>query len=236
MESSNQSRNSIVAGEYSEIELEPDDSKHVFPAKPPRQVKSMDPMVEEKESNPRYQSMDQECDLSIVTNVPQEAGSYTIPNTTSTHTAEANSVIYEAVYSEPIQPSLFTDAVGTLSDREDLQPYAPIYTIPIDPPKSENVALKVFGSNIQEIHELGIGRFGKVVLAETVGLSVKDLRMSGSDDDKSESTLVAVKKLKSDAPNATKEAFEKEVNFMSRLTDKMSFIYLESAMRTPLSL
>ena len=29
-----------------------------------------------------------------------------------------------------------------------------------------------------------------------------------------------MKKLKSDAPNATKEAFEKEVNFMSRLNDK----------------
>ena len=44
--------------------------------------------------------------------------------------------------------------------------------------------------------------------------------MSESDDDKSKSMLVAVKKLKSDAPNATKEAFEKEVNFMSRLNDK----------------
>ena len=63
-----------------------------------------------------------------------------------------------------------------------------------------------------------MGLFGKVILAETVGLSAKDLRLSGSDDDKSKSTLVAVKKLKSDAPNFTKEAFEKEVNFMSRLT------------------
>ena len=50
-------------------------------------------------------------------------------------------------------------------------------------------------------------------------MSAKDLRLSESDDDQSKSTLVAVKKLKSDAPNATKEAFEKEVNFMSRLTD-----------------
>ena len=64
-----------------------------------------------------------------------------------------------------------------------------------------------------------MGHFGKVILAETVGLSAKDLRLSESDDDKSKSTLVAVKKLKSDAPNATKEAFEKEANFMSRLTD-----------------
>ena len=78
--------------------------------------------------------------------------------------------------------------------------------------------LEVFGSNIREIHELGTGLFGKVILAETVGLSAKDLRLNESDDDKSKSTLVAVKKLKSGAPNATKEAFEKEVNFMSRLT------------------
>ena len=44
--------------------------------------------------------------------------------------------------------------------------------------------------------------------------------MSDTDDDKNKSILVAVKKLKSDAPNATKETFEKEVNFMSRLNDK----------------
>ena len=79
--------------------------------------------------------------------------------------------------------------------------------------------LKVFGSNIREICELGMGRFGKVVLADTVGLSAKDLKLSESDD-KTKSTLVAVKKLKSDALNTTKEAFEKEVNFMSRLTDR----------------
>ena len=65
-----------------------------------------------------------------------------------------------------------------------------------------------------------MGQFGKVILAETVGMSAKDLKLSESDDDKSKSTLVAVKKLKSNAPNATKEAFEKEVNFMSRLTDR----------------
>ena len=62
------------------------------------------------------------------------------------------------------------------------------------------------------------------------------MKLSESDDDKSKSTLVAVKKLESHAPNATKEAFKKEVNFMSRLTDKTSFVYLQSAMRIPLSL
>ena len=93
-------------------------------------------------------------------------------------------------------------------------------TLPTDQPKSEEVLLKVSDSNIQEVCELGMGLFGKVILAETVGLNAKELRLSESDDDKSTSTLVAVKKLKSDATNATKEAFEKEVYFTSRLTDK----------------
>ena len=170
-------------------------------------------------SNLLYQSIEQHCDAPNTSNVPKETDIYMEPDITSSLTVEAESANYETVYSEPIQPSLFTDAVGSLSDCEDLHPYAPIYTIPINLPKSE-VLSKISGSNIREIRELGMGQFGKVILAETVGLSAKDLKLSESDDDKSKSTLVAVKKLKSGAPNATKDAFEKEVNFMSRLTDR----------------
>ena len=217
---------SPLNGGYSEIEPEQADIEHVLPAKPPRHVGLSDPMPEDKkEPNPTYQSkaqhlgIDQCHDVPNATNVPQENDIYTEPDTTSSHTVNTDSGIYETVYSEPIQPSLFTDAVETPSDCEDLHPYAPIYTVHIKLPSSKEALLEVFGSNIQEISELGMGQFGKVILAETVGLSAKDLRLSGSDDDKSKSTLVAVKKLKSDAPNATKAAFEKEVNFMSRLTD-----------------
>ena len=167
-----------------------------------------------------YQSMDQHCDSSCTTYVPQETDIYTDPDTTSSHTVKADSGAYETVYSEPIQPSLFTDAVGSPSDSDDFTPYTPIYTLPSNLLKSKEVPLKVVRSNIREISEIGVGIFGKVILAEAVGLSAKDLRLSESDDDKSKSTLVAVKKLKSGAPNATKEAFEKEVNFMSRLTDR----------------
>ena len=196
--------------EYSEIELEEANDKYTLPAKPPRHVT----LTEEMQSSLLHQDMDQH---PSTTNLAQGTQIY---NTNSSCRVEMHSVTYETVYSEPIQPSLFTDAVGSPNDREYLQPYAPIYTIPSNLPKSEKVPSKVFGSNIQEIRELGMGIFGKVILAETVGLSAKDLRLSESDDDKSKSTLVAVKKLKSDAPNATKEAFEKEVNFMSRLTDR----------------
>ena len=213
-------QNSTLTGDYSEIELEPTNGKHALPAKPPRHVSLSDTTSKDEEPSTMYQDIDQQCDPTCTTNVAQENDIYTEPDTTSSHTVDPDSGTYEIVYSEPIEPSLFTDAVGTPSASEDLQHYAPIYTIPTDLPKGEEVLLKVLGSNIKEIRELGMGQFGKVILAETVGLSAKDLRLSESDDDKSKSTLVAVKKLKSDAPNATKEAFEKEVNFMSRLTDR----------------
>ena len=208
---------STVTGEYSEIKLEPVDSKHTLAAKPSRQVSLSDPMSEETECGSVYQDIEQHSSTTIL---EQGTHIYTMSDTKSSSSVEVPSRIHEAVYSEPIQPSLFTGAVGDQGDHEYLHPYAPIYTIPIDQSKSEEVPLKVLSSNIREIHELGMGQFGKVILAETVGLSAKDLKLSESDDDKSKSTLVAVKKLKSNAPNATKEAFEKEVNFMSRLTDR----------------
>ena len=200
---------STVTGGYSEIELEQADTKYALPAKPSRHVNISNPIQSV------YQNIDQHSSTTSV----QEADIYTMPDTTSSPTVGADSGISETVYSEPIQPSLFADAVGT-ADSEDLQPYGPIYTIPINLPKSKKVLLKVSGSNIREISEIGMGQFGKVILAETVGLSANDLKLSESDDDKSKSTLVAVKKLKSDAPNATKETFEKEVKFMSRLADR----------------
>ena len=207
-------QNSSVTCGYSEIEPEQDHCEH---AEPPRVVNISEPLSAEMEPNPMYQSVNQHFST---TNVPQETHICTVPDTTSSHSVDRDSSLYETVYSEPIQPSLFTGAVATPSDCENLHPYAPIYTLPINLPDSKEEPLNVFGSNIREIRELGMGQFGKVILAETVGLSAKDLRLSESDDDKSRSTLVAVKKLKSDAPNATKEAFEKEVDLMSRLTDK----------------
>ena len=213
-------QNSPLTSGYGEIELQPDGAKHTPPAKPPRYVGLSDHACEKMESSPLYQDVDQHCDYPTTTNLPQESDIYTEPVTTSSHTVETDSGMYETVYSEPVQPSLFTDPVGTPSDSEDFQPCAPIYTLTVNLPKSEEVLLEACGNNIQEICELGMGHFGKVILAETVGLSAKDLRLSESDDDKSKSILVAVKNLKSDAPNATKEAFEKEIKFMSRLTDK----------------
>ena len=170
--------NSPLSIGYSGIELEPGDIKHALTAKPPRHVTPSDQILKATGPNPMYQNMNQHHDTLSTTDVSQGNDIYTVPDTTSSHTVDRDSSLYETVYSEPIQPSLFMDAVETPSGCEDLCPYAPIYTVPINPPESKEVHfLKVFGSNIREIRELGMGQFGKVVLAETVGLSAKDLEV-----------------------------------------------------------
>ena len=185
------SLNSPLTVAYNEIELEPDDSKHTFRAKPPRHVTPSDLAPKATDPNPMYQNMNQHHDTPSTTDLSQGIDIYTVPDTTSsmTDTVDCDSSLYETVYSEPIKPSLFIDAVETPSDCEDLHPYTPIYTVPINLPESKEVLLNVFGSNIREIHELGTGLFGKVILAETVGLSARDLRLSESDDDKIKSIL-----------------------------------------------
>ena len=177
------------------------------------------PIIEGMESNPVYWKIDH---LRDPTNAPQKIISddiYTLPETTGSQTVEVDHGMLEVVYSEPIKPSLFTDVVEN-PKLEDMQPYAPIYTIPVVQRQSDKMPLEVSTSNIQEIRELGTGFFGQVVLAETVGLSPKDLKLSESDDDKSKSTFVAVKKLKPNAPETMKETFEKEVMFMARLDNR----------------
>ena len=164
------------------------------------------------------QKMDKCHDPPCTTNTAQETTFdkiYSMPDTASLQTDGGT---FETVYSEPLQPSHITDAVGNFIDTDDLQLYGPIYTAPTAPPKKEEMPLKIFDSNIQEIRELGMGNFGKVILAKTVSLSPKDLKISKSD--KKKSMLVAVKTLKPGAPSTTKEAFAKEVNFMSRMNDR----------------
>ena len=218
-----QTLNNIPSSKCGDVpsKMVPADSEYACPVKPSKIFTISGPVFEEIESN--CQSMNKHGDPPSTTIVPQGTSSdpiYTTPDIASSQTVGTDDGISEVVYSEPIQPSLFRDTVGSPSESDDLQPYSPIYSVPSAMPKKEEMPLKVFTNNIQKIRELGTGSFGKVILAETVGLSSKDLKMSKTDDDKSKSTLVAVKTLKSDAPSTTKEAFEKEVNFMSRMNDK----------------
>ena len=124
------------------------------------------------------------------------------------------------VYSEALSPTMLSEKrfSSPPASSEDLCPYSSVYADPKPLLKSEGPK-EVEPHQVREIRSLGVGQFGQVVLAETVGLSLKELKLSDSNDDKNITVLVAIKKLKPDADLATKEAFEKEIKFMSRLND-----------------
>ena len=131
-----------------------------------------------------------------------------------------NGVATPTTTERDIEQSVFHfERTFSLSADELLQSYASardecIPVLSVEETPLDNV---VTPENIREIRELGVGQFGQVILAEIVGLSLKDLNLSGCNDDKSSPILVAVKKLKPDADREVQEAFEKETRIMSHL-------------------
>ena len=132
--------------------------------------------------------------------------------------------IYETVYSESLHPSMFAkppeqalvDEMEEEGEEEVEDVYAPIYSLP-NALETSGTVLQFKPENIHRIKTLGTGYFGKVLLADTVGLSLKELKMSETDDDKSKSVRVAVKTLRRKPEKQRKLAFDKELKFMSRL-------------------
>ena len=84
-------------------------------------------------------------------------------------------------------------------------------------PKSYQEPAEVTSENITEKMKLGTGQFGQVVLANTRNVSLKSMRLSKTDDKKSVSVTVAVKKLQPNPSEAEREAFGKEAQFMSQI-------------------
>ena len=127
--------------------------------------------------------------------------------------------IYESIYSEPLKPSLFMQETPTdlecqneeAIESEDLYPYSSIYTTPDT--DLTNKPLLVLAQNIKIMSRLGNGNFGEVVLAQTVDLTPQQLQI----ESQAPFVLVAVKRLRASASEETKELFDKEVKFMSRL-------------------
>ena len=91
--------------------------------------------------------------------------------------------------------------------------------------------LEVMPENIVKVSDLGVGNFGDVMLARTVGLSLVDLRLSETDRDPNVSVRVAIKTLK---PNiGLREAFDREIKFMSRLNHENIIRLLGVCSRDP---
>ena len=124
-----------------------------------------------------------------------------------------------------LDPSHFTSQENisqssSMTDRgtpEQLLPLQSTYSNPTPLEKAD--ILEVTEENVKIISELGVGQFGKVYLAHTVGLTLCDLSL-GSTGQTVISVLIAVKFLHSDANELDKETFEKEVKFMSRLQNE----------------
>ena len=192
------------------------------------------PVCDTMEDNPTYDT----SGSLLQTFISHGEDIYTNPD--DRFKGKSQQAIYESVYSDSsIQPSLFKKETTPQQEEsrnkvaeqnhdkqssneeegkeEEMVMYAPIYTLEEASPLPKREPLMVTNANIHGVKVLGTGFFGKVVLADTVGLSLKDLSMSDDDDDKSVSVRVAVKKLKPTASKNTQEAFEKECKFMSRL-------------------
>ena len=137
---------------------------------------------------------------------------------TSLSTHQSNEPKFEDLYSVPINPSDFMQESTEGATESSLQIYSPVYSEPLAPLEGHQPPLHVTHNNIREEEILGSGQFGQVILASTSGLSPRDLKMSYSDDDQKISILVAVKKLISNAHKGQREAFDKEVRFMSQLS------------------
>ena len=167
--------------------------------------------------NPTYQSKEEaEQTNANYESIPIELNIYADPMCGRSLTVDNTFRSDEPIYSEPLDPTLLFGQNEDDSGGSDFHPYGAIYAEPQPLEKSE-APFEVKASNIREVKQLGIGLFGEVMLAETIGVSLKDLKLSQDDDNKNVHIQVAVKKLKPQVDASVRKTFEKEIKFVSRL-------------------
>ena len=188
---------------------------------PPKLAKVSDQSKLDLSQNPTYQSKEEaetEQTNANYESMPNELNIYADPMCGRSLAANNTFRSDEPIYSEPLDPTLLFGQNADDSGGSDIHPYGAIYAEP-QPLKKSEAPFEVKASNIREVKQLGIGEFGEVILAETIGVSLKDLKFSQDDNKKNVHIQVAVKKLKPRAKSSVREAFEKEIKFMSRLKD-----------------
>ena len=131
---------------------------------------------------------------------------------------DTESAVNTGVHSEPINPLDFT------RNRFDGGEDAPQFLGPFITESSTSALpsgyqdpAEVTSENIHEKTKLGTGQFGEVMLAETKDLSLKQMRLSKTDDNRNVRVTAAVKKLGPNPSESQREAFEEEVRFMSQI-------------------
>ena len=193
-------------------------------------VASSSQSKEEQQPNPQHQEQQQsEKSPEIARNPEEAARMYSIVKMRKAPLVPEKSsdlkdylavrVFNENIYSESITPSDFISQQPQPEEEIPSDPiiYAPIYPSFTELPESFELPAKVDSSNVKEKVSLRTGHYGEVMLADTVGLSLKDLHLSKTETNKNVSVTVAMKKLKLDGTPAQRRAFETESKFLSRL-------------------
>ena len=168
------------------------------------------------DTNPIYEPTKEAQESTEGSNGALEAPIYAQPNLPDRRSVASNS---EPIYSEAIHPELFSQ--GPEAPQEStLTPVTPMYAEPHNLSlRRTQPPLKIPAYKIKELRPLGVGQFGEVMLAETVGLSLRDLKLDKTNNKRSIRIKVAVKKLRPQAGSQVRENFEKEIQFMSKLKD-----------------
>ena len=128
------------------------------------------------------------------------------------------SVIAESTFNDSINHSDFAGEHGfginnVVNDAPLLQlpPIIPAVTTRL------KCLLEITDDNMNEFQDISNGAFGKVVLAHTKGLCLQDIKLTATgDSDQDAPVLVVAKMLKSCPTQNEREAFDKEINFMSQ--------------------
>ena len=160
-----------------------------------------------EQQNPLYSSQQATAHMSSI----PDRDIYTLPDTQD---SDDDHDMYDSVR-EHIEPSMFERAASTKDFKGD-DIYAPVYDISTLNSTTPRPILSLKPDNIKKVKTIGTGYFGKVILADTINLSQKELNL-GDNEDQKKSSRVAVKQLKSNPSSQAIEAFEKELKFMSRL-------------------
>ena len=130
------------------------------------------------------------------------------------------SFVTEGVLSDDIGQFDFTGEQESAVNEEDDVPLilSPIFPVPSELSEDFQRPGEITSDTIGEIEELGNGHFGKVVLATTNNLNLKEMRFSEIDDNDEDTPIrVVMKKLKTDPSQIQQKAFDTEAKFMSHL-------------------
>ena len=209
------SSTSNFMGEYSEVEGEasPDEVYSEVVEKPQTVAGAATPLSQPSGTNPDAKRVSSSSDQ-------KEEDIYTVPDKDictvpdASNSDEDVNKLYD-INCEPIEPSMFVGADGT-KDFKDEDIYAPIYDTSELTSSGLYAVPTLQPENIKKVKTIGTGYFGKVILADTVGLSEKDLKL-GDGEEKTRTIRVAVKQLKCNPSRQATDVFDKELKFMSRL-------------------